>query len=186
MGLRTMVAKFNEKKFGQVLHYIISKCGHQPNVGKTVLYKLLYFSDFDYYELHEKPLTGENYKKIKYGPAPIHFDETIQKLKKEKKIKPIKIKYKDWSKGYPQHKFLTIQNPEINLLSGTELQIIDKVIEKLSTMGAEKISYYSHKDMPWEATKYGGIIKYGLVFYRDPAYSVREYKDDRHSESVRV
>ena len=34
---------FNEKKFEQVLHYIISKKGSLDNVGKTVLYKMLYF-----------------------------------------------------------------------------------------------------------------------------------------------
>ena len=30
--------------------YILGKCGQRPNIGKTVLNKLLYFSDFNFYE----------------------------------------------------------------------------------------------------------------------------------------
>ncbi len=70
---------FNKKVFKQVLHYIIHKCGHLENVGKTVLYKILYFCDFDYYELNEESLTGESYVKFPRGPAPTHFSEIIEK-----------------------------------------------------------------------------------------------------------
>ena len=38
--------EFNLGKYKAVIHYIISKCGFKDNVGRTVLYKLLYFSDF--------------------------------------------------------------------------------------------------------------------------------------------
>nr|HUM33887.1 helix-turn-helix domain-containing protein [Candidatus Saccharicenans sp.] len=52
---------FNQEMFKQVLLYILNKCGGKPNVGKTVLYKLLYFCDFNYYEKYEEPLTGAAY-----------------------------------------------------------------------------------------------------------------------------
>ena len=38
-----MDEEFNLEKFKQVLHYIIAKVGSLDNVGKTVLYKILYF-----------------------------------------------------------------------------------------------------------------------------------------------
>ncbi len=53
-----------------MLHYIIYSVGNLPHIGKTVLWKLMYFSDFDYYELYEKHLTGEQYRKLEHGPAP--------------------------------------------------------------------------------------------------------------------
>jgi len=43
----------------------LEKCGAKPNVGETMLYKLLYFVDFNYYELFESSLTGEAYRRIK-------------------------------------------------------------------------------------------------------------------------
>ena len=95
---------FDREKFKQVLHYIISKVGTRDNVGKTVLYKMLYFSDFDYYELRNKSITGENYFKLPNGPAPSHFEKNVEELKKKEKIKEIKGKYG----GYPQIKFDTL------------------------------------------------------------------------------
>src|SRR3989344_770525 len=47
---RISVPQEKVDKFKQVLLYILSKVGGKPNIGQTVLYKLLYFVDFDYYE----------------------------------------------------------------------------------------------------------------------------------------
>ncbi|MDR1818911.1 MAG: SocA family protein [Methanobrevibacter sp.] len=43
-----------------------------------MLYKLLYFSDFDYFELNEKSITNETYEKHPYGQFPL----TLMKLNK--------------------------------------------------------------------------------------------------------
>ena len=51
---RKFKISFNKEKFKEMLHHIINECGYRPNVGKTVMFKLLYFSDFDFYELKEK------------------------------------------------------------------------------------------------------------------------------------
>ena len=48
------------------------------------MYKLLYFSDFDFYELYETKMTGETYKKLQRGPAPDNFDLAIIELEKNK------------------------------------------------------------------------------------------------------
>jgi len=42
------------EKFKEVLLYILGKVGSKPNIGQTVLYKLLYFIDFNYYEKYEE------------------------------------------------------------------------------------------------------------------------------------
>ena len=56
--------------------------------------------------------------------------------------------------------------------------MIDKVIEQLSDLSASAISNYSHKDMPWMASKEGEEINYELAFYREAPYSVRNYGDE--------
>jgi len=162
--------KFDKEKFKQVLHYIISKVGTLDNVGKTVLYKMLYFSDFDYYELNEKPIIGEKYFKLVNGPAPSSFDNIVNELEVEEKIKKVEAKYG----AYLQIKFISLCKPDLNLLSANELQLIEKVINKLSSMTATQVSSYSHDDMPWKATKDNEEIDYELVFYRSPAFSVTE------------
>ena len=103
--------EFNKEKFKQVLHYIIASCGHIDNVGKTVLYKLSYFSDFNYYELYEEMLTGESYRRLPYGPAPIHFDDVVKELEAEDKVSQNKAIYGT----YPQFKYLFEITPVTDL-----------------------------------------------------------------------
>ena len=161
---------FDGEKFGQVLHYIISKVGSLDNIGKTVLYKMLYFSDFDFYELNEVSITGEKYFKLPQGPAPSGFNNAISTLKDSGMVDILDSTYG----GYPQIKFVSLCEPDLNLLSANELKVIERVINKLSSMTASQVSGYSHGDMPWKATNDMEEINYELVFYRDSAFSVTE------------
>lgn len=171
---------FDEKKFEQVLHYLVAKTGNFPNVGKTVLYKLLYFTDFDFYELNEIPLTGETYRKLERGPAPTHFTLAIEHLKKAGMITECKQDHAGFKDNLI--KFMAVKEPEVDLLSATEIQHITKVIGRIGNMSATQVSAYSHEDMPWKASAIGEDINYELVFYRSPAYSVREEEPDASAD----
>lgn len=165
--------KFDKEKFKQVVLYILDKCGAKANVGETVLYKLLYFSDFNYYELFEEYLTGVAYRKISYGPAPCDFQVIIEEMIKEGTLKKVMTEYY----GNLQKKYLPLVNADINQWkwSAREKEVIDRVIERLSSLDATTISDYSHSDIPWEVTKDKDIIDYDSVFYRKTPYSVRSY-----------
>ncbi len=161
---------FDKEKFKQVLHYIVSRVGSLDNVGKTVLFKMLYFSDFDHYELYEKSITGETYVKLPLGPAPKNFNHAITELKKENKIKEVHIKIGRMK----QIKFLSLSTSKIDKLNAEEIKVIDNVLLKLSGMSARQVSSYSHEDMPWKATGNQEDIDYEFVFYRNPIFSVVE------------
>src|SRR3989338_7756590 len=85
--IRINIPQEKANKFEQVLLYILAKIGGKPNIGQTVLYKLLYFIDFDYYEKFEEQLIGAKYIKNHYGPTPIMFAKIIDRQKKGKKLK---------------------------------------------------------------------------------------------------
>jgi hypothetical protein len=61
--MRISVPQKNIEKFKQVILYILTKVGSKPNFDQTVLFHLLYFIDFDYYELYEEQLMGWKYIK---------------------------------------------------------------------------------------------------------------------------
>src|SRR3989344_5378574 len=46
--IRINIPQEKAQKFEQVLLYILAKIGGKPNIGQTVLYKLLTFIDFDF------------------------------------------------------------------------------------------------------------------------------------------
>ncbi len=171
---RISVPKLKADKFKNVLLYILEKCAGKPNVGETVLYKLLYFSDFNYYELYEEHLTGAEYRKLPYGPVPQKLDNIINQMIEKGQLQRVKTDYH----GYPQTRYLPLEKADLTELRASEKEIIDKVIEQLSDWSAAAISNYSHKDMPWLASKEGEEINYELAFYRDAPFSVRNYGDE--------
>lgn len=171
---RISVPTFHIEKFKNVLLYILERCAGKPNVGETVLYKLLYFSDFNYYELYEEHLTGAKYRKLPYGPVPQKLDSIINKMIDQHQLKRIKTEYH----GYPQTRFLPLEKADLRKLKASEKEVIDRVIEQMSDWSASAVSNYSHKDIPWQASKEGEEINYELVFYREAPFSVRNYEDE--------
>lgn len=163
--------QLNYQKFKNVLLYILEKCAGKPNVGETVLYKLLYFTDFNHYEKHEKFLTGARYRKLPYGPVPFHLDRIFEKMIEEGTLQKIKTEYYN----YPQTRYLPLDKADLEELNGAEKETIDKVVEQYSDWSASAISDYSHKDIPWKATSEGEIIDYELAFYREAPYSAKNY-----------
>ena len=171
--IRISVPQENLSKFKEVLLYVLNKVGSKPNIGETVLYKLLYFMDFDFYEKYEEQLIGAAYMKNRYGPTPVEFKEIIKEMK-DKDLVEVKNQYFQ----YPQRKYLPLRPADLSLLKANEVKVIDEVLEKLSDMNAQQISDYSHEDVPWQTTDDGEIIDYESVFYRTVPYSVRKYSED--------
>jgi len=170
-GMRINVPQKNLDKFREILIYILNKVGSKPNIGETVIYKLLYFIDFDFYEKYEEQLIGATYIKNHYGPTPQEFRKVVEKMIGDKDIVKVQNNYFN----YPQTKYLPLRKADLSGLKANEAELINAVLNKLSEMNANQISEYSHNDVPWLTTARGEIIEYESVFYRTPLYSVREY-----------
>lgn len=176
--LRISVPNLKLSKFKNVLLYILERCAGKPNIGETVLNKLLYFCDFNFYELYEEHLTGARYKKLPYGPVPQKLDSIINQMIEKGLLKRIKTEYH----GFPQTRYMPLEKADLQQLSAAEKTVIDNVIQQMSDWNAATISEYSHLDKPWKATSEGDFISYNLVFYRRPPFSVRQYQDDEQDK----
>jgi len=169
--LRISVPQKNLDKFKEALLYILDKVGSKPNVGESVIYKLLYFIDFNFYEKYEEQFIGATYIKNNYGPTPKEFLKIVEDMEKTQELVKIDDKYFH----YPQRKYLPLRPADLSKLNKDERNMVDYVLLQLSDMNAAQISEYSHNDVPWLTTKDGEIIDYESVFYRTPPYSVRSY-----------
>ena len=173
-NLQIRITRKDLKKFKQVLLYILVKVGSKPNVGETVLHKLLYFIDFDYYEKFEESLMGATYIKNHHGPTSIELKEIMGDMQKKGEIEEVKSKYFK----YNQKKYLPIKKPDLSILSAQEIGHIDGVLARLSDKNIREIEDYSHNDVPWKVAENGKPLSYESVFYRDERYSVRNYEDE--------
>lgn len=172
--MRISVPQKNLQKFKEVLLYILNKVGAKENIGETVIYKLLYFIDFDFYEKYEEQLIGATYIKNKYGPTPVEFVKIVERMIEGKEIEKVKSEYFN----FPQTKYLPRRKPDLARLKANEVEVIDDVLNRLSEMNGSQISAYSHNDIPWMTTAEGEVIEYEAVFYRTPPYSVRAYTEE--------
>lgn len=168
------------EKFKEVLLYVLERTAGKPNIGETVLYKLMYFIEFNYFERYEEHLIGATFKKLQYGPVPQKMDAILGQMEKSKALQTLKTEYH----GYVQKRYIPLAKPDLKKLSAAEIETIDLVINQLSDFSAKAISDYSHKDMPWKATKDGEVIDYELAFYREPPFSARVYETGANENDI--
>ena len=162
------------EKFKDVIHYVISECGYKENFTKNVLHNILYFNDFNFYELYEKSLTGEKYIRKFRGPVPVDFDEAVNQLTKENRIRETK----EMVVTFPKYTYESLTEPPVNNLTQSEIDVIEENILKLSDMSCAKIHNYVHGDRPWRISDENDELNYEAVFYRKSGYSVRDYSQE--------
>ena len=138
---------------------------------KTTLYKYLYFIDFNYYELFEKHIIGEDYYKSADGPIPYHFDDIINELKTEGLIKERRKNYYVISNTNVQSELDTMNCLiKLSILNSDEKRVLNETLRKLNKI---EINSYSKMDMPYKAAELNEKLDYELVFYRDDFMSVQ-------------
>lgn len=173
---RDIDPKTSPEKLREVLLYILEKVGAKPNVGETVLYKLLYFIDFDYYEKTGHSVTGLGYVRNHFGPTPVarDFQAVIEGMKKNEELEIVETEYFKNT----QKKYLPRKSVKLEKLSASELQHINETLARLSDKTAGELTQLSHYDTPWIAAKQGEKINYRGVFYRTNLTAVTEPSDE--------
>jgi transcriptional regulator with XRE-family HTH domain len=178
VAMRDSVPKLKRSKLDTVILYLTEKCGAKPRMEISLLLNLLYFCDFNHFELHEEQLTGLLYTKQPHGPSPENISPILKEMETGEKLHKIKSSYK----GIPHYKYLPGVDANLMKLSAAEKEVIDRVIGQFSGWPSKALSHYAQDDMPFRATKSGEPIDYDLVFYRRPPYSVRVYDEDWSEE----
>lgn len=172
---REIDPKVNPEKLRQVLLYVLSKVGAKPNVGETVLYKLLYFIDFDYYEKNGKSITGLTYIHNKFGPSPVNdFRAVVDDMRAHDELEVIETKFfKNTQKKYLPH-----AQAKLGVLSAEEVKHIDITLARLGDKTATELSTLSHYDTPWVVARQGKPLDYRDTFYRTNLTAVTEPEDE--------
>lgn len=147
--------KINEKKYIDLIMYILFKSMNKPNLGKTVLCTVMYFIDFDFYERYGRFLTNETYIKSKRGIKPKHFRKVTEDLIAKKQLFMRKETY--YNKTIHRY-YLTII-PSLNFAQ-EELVVINSCIETLTDNNATTITKYAFKNKALINTKFNEEIKY--------------------------
>ena len=133
------------------------------NLGRTKLYKLLYFLDFDHYEKYGESVTGESYLNKELGPVPANAEEVINKMKDDELLDILLEQVMD----FIRHKFVAKVHHDSKVFSPTEIEMLCEVAEKWKYHTANEIVSATHGEAPWIATAREEIIPYPYAYYRN-------------------
>ncbi|MDD4530857.1 MAG: DUF4065 domain-containing protein [Candidatus Gracilibacteria bacterium] len=185
--------KINDKnrKLKDLILYIAKNYKSKENLGKTMLNKLLYFSDFNYYEWTGDFISGSTYKKLPYGPVPENITDVLNEMIRDGEIAIKEEKIHDFS----TQRIIAIKDIDTNTFDLVDefnhqvrenytpyedlpnsKKIVDDVLTRYENWTARSLSDLSHEDTPYKVVKnYGDIINPTHVFYRSKAFIVNHH-----------
>lgn len=149
------------KKLQEIIaHCIAYGAMKDGKITKTKLAKLIYLADFAMFYNFLTPMTGFEYKKLPYGPVTVEFFSVLEYMIAH----GIALEEK---KGAADLISL-IEEPERELLSKSELELIRKIANKWSMHNTESIVDFTHEQLPWKISRDNEVIPYELITQEEP------------------
>lgn len=142
---------FDLEKSLQALLYIASKI---DGVGTLQLFKILYFADRDHVSEYGRTITGDTYIAMKNGPVPSNIFDVIKVVRGDSSS----IIYRKFEQQFKES-FDIIEgyiitpkiSADLDYLSESDVEMIDKSIKKYGKMGFSELSEISHQ-LAWKST----------------------------------
>ena len=154
-----MVAK-KDRKLAELILYVSERSEGDPYFGATKLNKILFFSDFLFFQKSGRSITNQEYQHLPNGPAPRRL---VQVRSEMKKVGDLATKER-YVNGLRQVRTLAIREPDLSGFDGSEIAMVDFVIRKLWKETATGVSDLSHALLGWRLAEEGETIPYETVF----------------------
>lgn len=149
--------KLTEEKILNGIKYFVA---NTKNVGRTKLFKLLYFWDFIHFKRYGLSVTGYDYYTLPFGPVPRELYDKIsrndfpQDFKKEIEFNPVTDNEEEDTDTYKTFSVL-LKNRKIDLdvFSPNELSVLKEVAEIYKNATAKQMTEVAHlPNTPWAVT----------------------------------
>ena len=168
------IERFYEERFGSYEPDILS--GYQKlnlqklfnvilffcmeSVLKTILNKVLFYSEFKYFKEHAVSITGARYARIPFGPAPDKWQHYFSLLIEEGALASDEIFYDETMSG---EKLTSVLKPDLSMFVNSELLVMASVKEYFKGWTAKRISDFSHEEKGYRETQNGHLISYAYA-----------------------
>jgi hypothetical protein len=169
-----MTTAQKDKRLGELILYIASRCERAQYFGKTKLNKILFYADFLYYKKTGDSITGQEYMRLDQGPAPRRLVPVVETLRGERFAFR-----KEHLFGRVQERPLAIDEPDLTLFSGDQIAMVNEVIEAFWDQTGKAVSDLSHNLPCWQLAANGESIPYPTIFLSDRPLSEAEIEHGR-------
>jgi uncharacterized phage-associated protein len=165
----TSVLRFkpNPEKMVNAMAFLVSKC---HACTKMKLFKLMYFADKEHLLKYGRPITGDHYVRMEWGPTPsASYDMTKGKGPSSRLVLFQSIL------SVHGNNIKNLKSPNMMVFSNSDEKMLNEIIEKYGHLSAAKLSDLSHKEATWTKTPENEIIDFELMFEgRDDAMHTLE------------
>jgi len=146
-----------ESKLRNAIAYITLRGEGDESFGHTKLAKTLFYADFLHYLRYGKPITGVPYYRYPNGPLPKLMYDAL----KSGPFAEAERHYFGYSQKVP---LLLSDAGVVEAFSGSEIAVLDEVIDELRGQSAREISALSH-GIAWHSVAEGEPIPYEAAHY---------------------
>lgn len=166
---RQIKFKYDPKKFASCVAYLSSK--NVPGMDKLKVSKLIFYADKLHLQKFCRPITGDYYKHIDYGPIPQNsldvMNDTItdrpvgEQGPYNRRVFEESIVCDPHTRPYPLFQVRGEQN--YDNLSESEKEILEEVIVRYGGMTGGQLIDETHKEAAVTKTDYNSNIDYVLL-----------------------
>lgn len=149
----------NKEKFRELILYLARESEGDDYFGVVKLNKLLFNIDFEAYRRFGKPVTGQEYQALPYGPAPRLVLPTMEEMQIEGDL----IIREEQVYGYTKKRPLALREANIHLFSQDEIALISHTLLRCWHMSATQLSNLSHEYIGWALAEQGETIPYSVA-----------------------
>ncbi|MEK7795105.1 MAG: Panacea domain-containing protein [Candidatus Hydrogenedentota bacterium] len=156
----------NDSRFREIVLYIAEKSEGDTTFGSAKLGKLLFYIDFYAYLLLGEPVTGQEYVRSEFGPAPRRLLALCDDMKTRGEIG---IREKDYF-GRIQLRVLALRSGDLCVFSAKEIELVDLCLQRFRNCPVSQVSELSNRLFKWHTIDDQATIPYemALVARRDP------------------
>lgn len=143
--------RFNEEKALEVLLYIVSRCSDMYTALKVV-----YFADKDHLSKYGRSISTDRYVAMQHGPVPSAMYDLVKEARNNSHdhIEPPP----DQAFRVEGNHIRPLREPDTNMLSETEREVLDKVIKQYGSMTFVELKALSHDDPAYLAADQNDFI----------------------------
>ena len=160
----TIRFEMNENKVIEVLSWLANE---QPGIGAFHVSKVLYYADKEHLNLYGRPVLGDTYIRMEFGPVPSKDLRSDQKREPGARVYIKKFREAVDVRGGFRH-LHPLREPNMEMLSRTDIECLRNALKKYGTRDFGVLSRISHRETAWTNAPENGPIDYEHMIEQGP------------------
>ena len=169
---------FDALKFANAAAYLAGRCS---DLTRMKLSKLLFFADKAHLLWYGRPVIGDRYIKMEFGPVP---SSAYNLMKRDDRATAEDQEVFDRFLLVDGNDIKAKMPPDLNYLSETDVEALDYVLNQYGHLTPAQLSKLSHNEPAWREAGMNGDMDYRLLLVEDEAMAQMVQADQQLRDAL--